>query len=307
MKSKKILVIGSSNTDMTIVTDSLPVPGETVLGGRFTMGAGGKGANQAVAAKRLGGDVTLVCKVGRDIFGDNSLANYSREGLDTSAILRSDRESGVALITVDKSGENCIAVASGANGDFSVGDVDSVREKIVSSDILLLQLEIPVESVVRAAEIAYEAGRYVVLNPAPACTLPEEIFKYVSLLVPNETEASRLSGIDVVDCESARTAASVLHDKGVGNVIITLGAKGCLVCCGGETCCIPALKVDAVDTTAAGDTFCAALCVALSEGRTLADAAVFATSASALTVQKTGAQESLPYRDEMLLHGKGRS
>ena len=189
---------------MTAKTHSLPRPGETVLGGVFTMGAGGKGANQAVAAQRLGGDVQFICKVGRDMFGDNAVAQYKAEGLDVSGVLRSSLPSGVALIYVDDSAENCIVVASGANGDLSEADIDASREAIAHCGILLLQLEIPIPSVLKAAKMAHEAGAMVVLNPAPACPLPEELFRYVDLFIPNETELSTFSGLPVTDAAQAR-------------------------------------------------------------------------------------------------------
>lgn len=296
---KKILVIGSSNTDMTIKSPRLPAPGETILGGTFRMGPGGKGANQAVAAQRLGGDVTFICKVGRDIFGENAVKGYQKEGIDTSHTLYSDEASGTALILVDDSGENCIAVAPGANGDLSPADIDSVADVIRKSDYLILQLEIPVESVLKAAKIAHEAGVYVILNPAPACKLPKELFSYISLITPNQTESALMTGIDVKDEESRTKAIKAFHEMGVKDVIVTLGSKGSLVCQGDSQIMVEALKVKAVDATAAGDTFCGAVCVALSEGKSLADAARFATKASALTVQKMGAQDSIPYKSDI--------
>ncbi|MBR1888190.1 MAG: ribokinase [Bacteroidales bacterium] len=299
MSHKTILVIGSSNTDMTAKTTELPRPGETVLGGVFTMGAGGKGANQAVAARRLGGDVKFICKVGKDMFGDNSIAQYKNEGLDTSGILRSELPSGVALIYVDSHAENCIVVASGANGDLTEEDIEASRASIEACDILLLQLEIPIPSVLKAAKIAHEAGKTVVLNPAPACQLPEELFRNIDLFIPNETELSKFSGMPVEDEESARKAAAAMQAKGVGKIIVTMGSKGALICEGGPSVFVPAHKVKAVDTTAAGDTFCGALCVAVSEGKTLREAAEFACAASALTVQKMGAQNSIPYRKDL--------
>lgn len=299
MNQGNILVIGSSNTDMTVKTKALPKPGETVLGGIFTMGAGGKGANQAVAARRLGGEVKFICKVGRDIFGDNAIAHYEAEGLDTAGILRSDLPSGVALISVDEKAENCIVVASGANNDLTEADIEAVADDLRRCGILLLQLEIPVPSVVKAARLAHEAGATVVLNPAPACPLPDELFRYVDLFIPNETELSTFSGLPVSDEESAAKAAAAMQAKGVGKLIVTMGSKGSLLCEGGEPVFVPARKVKAVDTTAAGDTFCGTLCVALSEGRGLKEAAEFATAASALTVQKMGAQDSIPYRKDI--------
>lgn len=295
MHKAKVVVIGSSNTDMTIKGDRLPKPGETVLGGEFRMGPGGKGANQAVAAQRLGADVSFICKVGRDIFGDNAISGYQKEGIDCSRILRSDKASGTALILVDGNAENCIAVAPGANADLTPEDVDSVADVICSADYLILQLEIPVESVLRAAKIAHEAGVYVILNPAPACHLPEELFGYISLITPNQTESALLSGVE----DNLDAAVERLMQLGVKDVVVTLGSKGSLVISEGTRTLVPSLKVKAVDTTAAGDTFCGALCVALSEGCSLVDAAGFATKASALTVQKMGAQDSIPFRSDI--------
>ena len=297
---KRILVIGSSNTDMTVVSDRLPERGETVLGGVFHMGPGGKGANQAVCASRLGADVTFVCKVGNDLFGDNALAGYRSEGMDVSRVLRSDKPTGSALILVDGQGENVISVAPGANADFTVQDMDALAPVIRGADYLLLQLEIPVPSVVRAVEIAREAGVFVILNPAPACALPEEIFRHISLIIPNRTELSLLSGVDTDTEEHIREAVDKLRAAGVGNVIVTLGSAGALVCREGSYTTVPALRVHAVDTTAAGDTFCGAVCVGLCEGLSLEEAAAFAAKAAALTVQKVGAQNSLPYRNEII-------
>ena len=259
------------------------------------MGPGGKGANQAVAARRLGADVSFICKVGRDIFGDNAISGYQKEGIDCSRILRSDKASGTALILVDGNAENCIAVAPGANADLTPEDVDSVADVIRSADYLILQLEIPVESVLRAAKIAHEAGVYVILNPAPACHLPEELFGYISLITPNQTESALLSGVE----DNLDAAVERLMQLGVKDVVVTLGSKGSLVISEGAKTLVPSLKVKAVDTTAAGDTFCGALCVALSEGCSLVDAAGFATKASALTVQKMGAQDSIPFRSDI--------
>lgn len=295
MAKKKILVIGSSNTDMTIKADRLPAPGETILGGEFVMGRGGKGANQAVAASRLGGDVTFVCKVGRDLFGKESVESYKRETIDTEHILYSERSSGVALIMVAEDGENCISVASSANDDFSVEDVESLRDLICSSDYLILQLEIPVASVSRAAQIAHEAGVYVILNPAPAANLPEALFHNIDLITPNQTELTLLTGVK----DDNRAAAKKIIEMGVHSVVMTMGSRGCAIVNEKDFIQIDACRVKAVDATAAGDTFCGALCVALAEGHTLVEAAQFATKASALTVQRRGAQESIPYRREI--------
>lgn len=294
MVNKRILVIGSSNTDMTIKSDNLPLPGQTILGGRFVMGPGGKGANQAVAAKRLGGNVEFICKVGHDIFGKNTADGYKKEGIDISHILYSTEPSGVALILVDKTGENVISVAPGANGDLSVEDIESIANVIKEADYLILQLEIPTDAVIRAAKIAHEAGVYVILNPAPACKLPNELFQYISLITPNQTETELMTGVKLINEQSFITAVENFNRMGVKDVIITLGSKGSLVCYDGKNEFVPAIKVDAVDATAAGDTFCGAVCVALSQGKNLKEAAVFATKAASLTVQKMGAQDSIP-------------
>lgn len=296
-----ILILGSSNTDMTVRTAALPLPGQTLIGGDFVMGPGGKGANQAVAARRLGGDAALVCKVGRDVFGDNAVKHYGEEGLDVSGVLRSDKPSGVALINVDDKAENSIVVAPGANMDITEEDIDAVAPLIREAKILLLQLEIPIPAVLKAARIGHEAGALVVLNPAPYAEVPAELFRYVDLFIPNETELSAYAGLPVTDRDSALKAAEVMVGRGVKKVIVTLGSKGSLIYDGRSVSDIGAFKVDAVDTTAAGDTYCGALCVALSEGRTLQAAAVFASKASALSVTRPGAQNSMPYRNEINL------
>ena len=295
MSKGNILVIGSSNTDMTIRASRLPAPGETILGGEFKMGRGGKGANQAVAAKRLGGNVTFVCKVGNDVFGNESVQAYAAEGMDISRILRSEKPSGTALIMVDDSGENCISVAPGANGDISVEDIRSIADLIRSASYLILQLEIPVAAVVEAAHIAHEAGVCVILNPAPATKLPESIFADIDILTPNQTETAILTGIS----DDPDKAVARLAELGVGRIVMTRGSKGSAVYENGKCTLVDACKVNAIDATAAGDTFCRALYVGLSEGMDLVEAARFATRASALTVQKMGAQESIPYRKDL--------
>lgn len=295
----KIVVIGSTNTDMTAFCDRMPLPGETVFGNDFVTGPGGKGANQAVAAKRLGGNVSFICKVGNDIFGENTIRHFKEEGLDTEMIMFSAKPSGVALITVDKGAENSIVVASGANNDYTTEDIEKCKPAIEGCDILLMQLEIPVHAVLRAAKIGHDLGKFVVLNPAPACEIPEEMFGYLSLFIPNETELEKYSGMPVNDEDSAWAAAKYLMNKGVGNIIVTMGSKGSLICRGNSKVFVKARKVEAVDTTGAGDCYCGALCVALSEGKDLEEAAEFATKASALSVQKAGAQVAMPYREEL--------
>lgn len=303
MNTKKIIVLGSCNTDMVIQTDRLPVPGETIIGGEFIMTPGGKGANQAVAASRLGGNVTFITKTGNDIFGRQSLELYQNENINTDYVFSDpNNPSGVALITVDKNAENCIVVASGANKTLSKEDVDKCREAIESADILLMQFEIPLETVEYAAEIAKKAGVKVIINPAPAASVSDNLFKNTHMLIPNMTEAEIISGVKVTDWASARKAADVINEKGADIVIITLGSLGALLKINGEFHEIPIeVKVKAVDTTAAGDTFCGALCVAMSEGTPLQEAIRFANRAAGISVTKIGAQVSIPYRKDIVL------
>ncbi len=297
----KIVVIGSTNTDLVIKTERIPEQGETVIGGSFMMTAGGKGANQAVAAARMDGDVIFVTKVGDDMFGEESQRHFADENLPSEYIFTEHGSpSGVALITVDARGENCIVVAPGANDTLSRSDIDAVRSQIEAADFLLLQLEIPMEVVEYATDIAHRAGTKVILNPAPAAQLSRELIGKLYLITPNRTECQLLTGRSINDEKSAEAAATVLLAMGARNVIITLGSRGALVAeSGGEHELIPAQHVVAVDTTAAGDVFNGALCVALSEGRTLSEAATFATKASAISVTRMGAQSSIPYRIEI--------
>ena len=299
--SKKILVVGSTNTDMVIKASHLPRPGETVLGGTFLMNAGGKGANQAVAAARLGAQVTFVCKTGNDIFGQQSKQLFADEGIDTTYVC-SDAEhpSGVALITVDEHAENCIVVASGANACLLPADLAKASEAVKSADIVLMQLEIPMETIEYVAGIAYAAGKTVILNPAPAQALSKELLQHVTILTPNETEAAMISGVEVNDLSSACKAAQVICEMGVQKVVITLGAKGALVYGNGICEEIPVQKVKAVDTTAAGDVFNGALAVSLSEGMTLSEAVRFSCKAASISVTRIGAQASAPYLKEIL-------
>ena len=300
MKRPIITVVGSSNTDMVIKADHLPEPGETILGGTFFMNSGGKGANQAVAAARLGGKVSFICKTGDDIFGKQSLQQFKEEGIDTSFIITdSVHPSGVALITVDKQAENCIVVASGANAALNPPDLAKARNLILQSSIILMQLEIPLATVSYTASMAHEKNIPVVLNPAPSCVLPDELLRHISILTPNKTEAVMLSGISIYDMESAKKAAQKIKDRGVRTVIITLGNNGALILHEDVFTHIPANLVIAVDTTAAGDTFNGALVVALSEGKDILQATAFACKAAAISVTRNGAQASIPYKHEM--------
>jgi ribokinase len=295
-----ILVVGSSNTDMVIKAARLPAPGETVLGGHFFMNPGGKGANQAVAAQRLGGAVTFIAKVGTDIFGQQSLKLFANEGLDISLVV-SDPEnpSGIALITLGEDGENCIAVASGANAVLLPADLEKAEKKIAAADLVLMQLEIPIETVAYVAALAARHGRKVILNPAPALPLPDALFRHISILTPNETETEILTGIKITDQTSMENAADRLHSRGVETVIITLGAQGAFISSGTLKERVAAPAVDAVDTTAAGDVFNGALAVALAEGQALKDGVTFGCKAAAISVTRLGAQAAAPYRNEI--------
>lgn len=300
MQSKRIVVVGSCNTDMVIKADRLPVPGETILGGTFFMNPGGKGANQAVAASRMGGKVTLISKTGNDVFGKQSVMLYTAENIKTDFIYSDPKHpSGVALITVDSQGENCIVVASGANAYLTPSDIDKASEEIEGSDLVLMQLEIPIETVEYVAEMASKKGIKVILNPAPARALSDNLLKHLYVIIPNKSEAEILSGIKVSDIESAKQAADIISAKGVDIVVITLGSQGALIKEHGEYLFVEAFKVDALDTTAAGDTFCGAFCVGLSEDRSIPDAVKLAAKAAAITVTRMGAQASIPYRSEL--------
>lgn len=298
--SRKIVVIGSCNTDMVINMERLPLPGETLLGGKFFMNPGGKGANQAVAAARLGGKVLFIAKVGNDPFGVRAVDQYKAEGINTKHVLvDKEHPSGVALILVDAHGENSIAVASGANAHLMPQDIDNARGAIEDGDILLMQLETPLETVEHAALLANQLGKKVILNPAPAHPLPESLLRNLYMLIANETEAEFISGTKISDMDSVARAADIICGKGVENVVITLGSKGAFVKERGAYHQVQGLKVKAVDATAAGDTFCGALCVALAEGRSITEAVEFANRAAAITVTRMGAQSSLPYRREV--------
>lgn len=296
----KIVVAGSSNTDMVIVADHFPIPGETILGGKFLMNPGGKGANQAVAASRLGGSVAFISKVGQDIFGQQTIQNLIDEGIEVSGVAQDpDHPSGVAQITVDKHAENCIVVAPGANMSLNETDIDQSLELIEAADILLMQLEVPLTTIVYAGKKAFERGKRVILNPAPAAFLTDELYACLHVITPNETETEFLTGIKVIDETSAREAAEYFIKKGVDNVIITLGAAGAYIVSPEMACMVPAPKVKAVDTTAAGDTFSGAVAVALSQGKGIKNAVEFAVKAAALAVTKMGAQSSIPVLAEL--------
>lgn len=304
----QVLVIGSSNTDLSINVERIPRSGETILGGEFFSTAGGKGANQAVAAARAGGAVTFIARVGQDVFGEKALAGFVEVGINARYVVRDPtKASGTALIFVGKNGDNCIAVSSGANGELSPADVHNARNAFRHARIVLLQLETPLKTVEAATKLAKFAGVPVILNPAPAQPLSSRLLRNVCLLTPNETETELLTGVRVINEATAAKAADKLRARGVQNVIITLGARGAFVAGKNVSCLIPGYKVKAVDTTGAGDAFNGTLAVTLAEGKSLLDAVRFACAAAAVSVTRFGAQVSLPVREEieqMLSTGK---
>jgi len=298
----RITVIGSLNIDLVVQAPRMPAPGETIAGHGFHTVPGGKGANQAVAAAKLGAQVTMVGRVGDDSFGQMQRQGMEALGIGTDFLIPDEEApTGTALIIVDAQGQNSIVVVSGANGRLTPADVEAARPAIEASDAVLLQLENPVPSVQRAAEVACELGVPVILNPAPAPRerLPAPLLRSVSYLIPNEVEATVLTGIEVTDQSSAERAAACLQAQGIETVILTLGARGALAISPQGTIRAPAFSVKAVDTTAAGDAFVAAFGVALCEGQPLAEALRFANAAGALAVTRLGAQPSLPSREEV--------
>lgn len=295
----KIICIGSSNTDMVVRSERLPRPGESVIGGGFVMAGGGKGANQAVAIARMGHKVIFAAALGEDMFGDEAIARYRQYGVDTSYIVRKKTPSGIALIMVDAAAQNSISVALGANSELSVADVMPALDLIEPNDIVLMQLEIPMETVAACVAVAAAKGARVVLNPAPAAEVSADVLSKLYLITPNQTEAETLTGIEVRDEQSARAAAETLRAKGVERVIITMGGDGALLDDGGRVEMVPAFRVNAVDTTAAGDVYNGAICAALAEGCSLRDAMIFGSKASAISVTRIGAQPSIPTREEV--------
>jgi ribokinase len=297
----KIVVVGSLNMDLVVQVPEIPKPGETVLGSNFGAFPGGKGANQAVAAARLGAAVTMIGQVGDDSYGKTLVANLASEGVNTEYIyIDGNNATGVAMITVDERGQNSIAVASGANYSLTAEHIQSAWEKIGEIDILIMPLETPIETICEAAKLAKDQNVRVVLNPAPARSLDPDLLSMVDILIPNEHEVLQIAEyIDNSDL-SIEESAKVLINRGVNTVVITLGENGVMIVdkkLGVMT--IPSIKVDVLDTTAAGDSFVGALAVGLVEGKSLSDACSFANAAGAITVTRMGAQPSLPTRREI--------
>jgi len=296
----RVVVVGSSNMDLVIRVPRLPEVGETLAGRQFAAVPGGKGANQAVAAARLGARVTFVSCVGRDDFGKSLVDGFGADGIDTSYVRTVDGvATGVALITVDDAGANTIVLSPGANAALDPTDVAAAETVIAGASVLLCQLETPLATVAAAVDIAVRHGVPVVLNPAPAMPLPATLLRRVDLLVPNETEAAVLAGTPVLDVASARAAAGALLAQGAARVLVTLGANGAWLAEPGGGRHFPAPKVRAIDTTAAGDTFIGGLAAVLASGASLPDAIDFGQRAAALSVTRHGAQTSIPRRAEV--------
>lgn len=298
MSQSRITVVGSYNTDLVTFTPRMPQPGETILGKGFKTGPGGKGSNQAVAAARLGAQVTFIGRIGEDMFGQMALDVWEKENMDTTHVIRdADHPTGVATILVDDAGENMIVVASGANWQLSPQDVEHAEAAIARSHVLLAQLETPLETVVRALQVARQHGVQTILNPAPGQPLSQDVLALVDIITPNQTEAEIITGVSSQDAESAALA---LRKHGANTVVLTLGSKGVLLCDENGTQRFPAFKVETVvDTTGAGDAFNGGLAVALAEAQPLANAIRFASAAAAISVTRPGATDSLPTRQEV--------
>lgn len=298
-----IVVVGSTNTDLVVLTPHIPAPGETVLGGEFSIVAGGKGANQAVAAARLGGNATFIARVGDDAFGTQSLEDFKADGIDTTYVrVTPGVASGVALIAVSEtSGENSIVVAPGANALLSPEDIEAASAAFDTAQIIVLSLEVPLETIERAVAMGKRRNIPLLLNPAPARALPAALLADISILTPNETEARQITGLGATDEElNMETVAAALLDAGIDAAVITLGAAGSLIVTPDGLERAPAFAVKAVDTVGAGDCFTGAMAVELASGRSLRDAVRFAGAAAALKVTRSGAQPGIPTRAETI-------
>jgi ribokinase len=299
LSSPRVCVVGSSNIDLTFHTSRLPRPGETLAGREFQIGFGGKGANQAVMAARLGARVTMISRVGGDVFGEQALRNFQQNSIDTTYVQRdADQSTGTAAIIVEDNGQNCILLVSGANAALSPEDVRQAETGLRACDVVLCQLEVPLETTLEAFRIARAAGVSTVLNPAPAVPLPDELLRLTDLCIPNETEVELLTGRRVTNLEEAKAAAQVLQQRGAGAVLVTLGERGVAVADDGWEH-IPAAPVRAVDASGAGDAFIGSLAVFLLEGLPLQEAARSANRVAAMTVRRPGTQTSFPTRAEL--------
>ena len=299
-ENPKVVVVGSFNMDLVIKTERRPQKGETLIGEEFGMFIGGKGANQAIAASRLGAEVTMIGRLGKDLFGDLFLDEFGKENIDTSFVIR-DAEvgTGIASPVIDADGDNSIIIVPRANMRLDVEDVERASGEIADADVLLLQLEVPIEPSRKAAEIARANGVAVILNPAPALELPDSFLGLVDLLVPNEVETEFLSKVTVADDDGARLAAQVLFDKSISTVVLTLGSRGALLLTSQQSKLMPAYNVKVVDTTAAGDAFCGALATSLARGEKIEDAVAFANATGALAVTVLGAAPSMPTTEQV--------
>ncbi len=296
----KVVVVGSYNTDLTIKTGRIPLPGETVIGGIFTEGGGGKGGNQAVAAARAGADVSFIARVGNDILGEKGIERLNQEGMNTKYIFHdSSVPTGVAFIIVDDQGENSIVVASGANANLSAADIEIAGEEISSADVLLVQLESPIEAIQAAIIKAHEMGAIVILNPAPARFLEPSFLRAIDIITPNKVEAEMLTKIKVTDIQSLNSIVKKFYDFGIKNVLITLGSAGVFAGFADTMELIPAYKVSSKDSTGAGDVFSGSLAAFLSEGMSLEAAVKMANAAASISVMRVGAQNSAPNRKEI--------
>ncbi|WP_025123153.1 MULTISPECIES: ribokinase [unclassified Serratia (in: enterobacteria)] len=300
METAKLVVLGSINADHILNIKQFPQPGETVIGQQYKVAFGGKGANQAVAAGRSGADIAFIACVGADDIGERIRQQLASDRIDTQPIEAiADNTTGVALIFVNAEGENVIGIDAGANAAVTPDYLNRYRQKIIDADALLMQLESPLETVIAAAKLAKQHQTQVILNPAPACELSDELLAMIDMITPNETEAQRLTGVAVNNDADADRAANILHAKGIGYVIITLGSRGVWLSENGKGKLVPGFKVKAVDTIAAGDTFNGALVTALLEGKVMSDAVRFAHAAAAIAVTRPGAQPSVPWREEI--------
>lgn len=300
METAKLVVLGSINADHILNINQFPQPGETVIGQQYKVAFGGKGANQAVAAGRSGADIAFIACVGEDDIGERIRQQLATDRIDTQPIEAiTGSTTGVALIFVNAEGENVIGIDAGANAAVTPDYLNRYRQRVIDADALLMQLESPLDTVIAAAKLAKQHQTQVILNPAPACELPDELLVMIDMITPNETEAQRLTGIAVNNDADAERAANILHDKGIGCVIITLGSRGVWLSENGKGKLVPGFKVKAVDTIAAGDTFNGALVTALLEGKVMSDAVRFAHAAAAIAVTRPGAQPSVPWREEI--------